>query len=108
MSIEESSSPVRQMADQGFRLALAGDDAKAVQAYGAALKMKLGRQVPVSMHLAELRRSGRREIADRLERLSLRYGADITLAILLPQAGSAAALAEYRYILRSGALQTAG
>ncbi len=102
MSIEESGSPVRQMADRGFRLALAGDVAKAVQAYGAALKMKLGRQVPVSMHLAELRRSGRREIADRLERLSLRYGADITLAILRPQAESAAALAEYRTFFDRG------
>ncbi len=96
MPIVDSGASVRLMADKGYRLALAGDDGEAIRAYGAALKVKLGRQIPVFMHLSELRRRGREEIADRLERLSLRYGADITQAALHPQADIAAALTEYR------------
>jgi hypothetical protein len=102
MPVEDRGATVRETADRGFRLALAGDDAGAVEVYSAALKRKLGRQVPVFMHLDVLRRSGRGEIAGRIERLSLRYGADITFASLQPQSDPAAALAEYRGLFGQG------
>jgi hypothetical protein len=100
--MEQRAASVREIADRGFRLALDGAGDKAVAVYGAALKLKLGREVPVFMHLDALRRSGSGAIADRLERLSLHHGADITLASLQPRSDPLAALAEYRAFFERG------
>jgi hypothetical protein len=101
-TVPEDDSSITSLASEGFRRALAGDDEGAMRRYAAALRQRVGRGVPAFMHLSVLRARGMHDIAGRLERLALDFGADISFAGIKAQPDLTRAMAEYEGFLAEG------
>lgn len=103
MSAPKDERSLTELADDGFRLALAGgDDETAVRTYAAALRKRVGRGVPAFMHLSVLRANGRNAVADRFERLALDFGADLSFAGIQADPDLPRAIAEYEQFMAEG------
>lgn len=102
MSAPKEHRSVAALAAEGFRLALAGQDDAAARNYASALLTGLGRGVPAFMHLNVLRAAAKHAVADRLERLALDFGADISYAGVQAEPNFADALDEYERLMAAG------
>lgn len=94
--------PVTALANKAFQSAVAGDEDSALRYYAAALRRGVGRGVPAFMHLNILRTRGSHEIANRVERLALDYGADISFAGIQAEPDLSRSMAEYEALMAEG------